>query len=273
MILWLLACASPCPQDTLSAGGECLPYEPDAPLQAEVWQPAPGTTWQIQYSGTLDTSLDVEVYNIDLFDTTAAQLSALSDRVVLCYFSAGSYEDWRDDAEDFPESTLGRPLDGWPGEWWLDIRDPSVRQIMEARLDLALSRGCTGVDPDNVNGWQNPTGFDLTQADQLEYNRWLADAAHSRGLSVGLKNDQSQAAELLDWFDWAVNEECVAYQECGDYALFTDADKAVFHIEYVDDWADAEALADEVCGQGPNLDTLIKQWDLGVERLACEREG
>ena len=50
----------------------------------------------------------------------------------------------------------------------------------------------------------------------------------------------------------------------------TDAQKAVFHVEYVDDWADAQAQADAVCGAGPELDTLVKTWDLGVERLACE---
>ena len=70
-------------------------------------------------------------------------------------------------------------------------------------------------------------------------------------------------------FDWALNESCVEYGECDRLSVFTDAGKAVFHVEYVDDWSEAPALADEVCGTGPDLDTLIKTWDLKDEWLAC----
>lgn len=269
-MLWTaLACTPDCAPDELSADGTCTPYEPGEPVPAEVWTPPPGTSWQIQYSGRLDISLDVEVYDVDLFDTSDAELAALSERRVICYFSAGSWEDWREDADEFPASAKGEPLDGWPGEWWLDIRDTGVRTALEGRLDRAVERGCAAVDPDNVNGWENETGFPLTRADQLEFNRFLADAAHERGLSVGLKNDQLQAEELAPWFDWALNEECAAYDECDAYTTFTGDEKAVFHVEYVDDWSEAEALADEVCGVGPRLDTLVKTWELGEERLAC----
>ena len=43
------------------------------------------------------------------------------------------------------------------------------------RLDLAAAKGCDAVDPDNVDGYANPTGFDLTGDDQLAFNRWLAE--------------------------------------------------------------------------------------------------
>jgi hypothetical protein len=264
---WLLACAPKCEPDELSGNGTCTPYTDGTPSDRDVWTPSPGTSWQIQYSGTLDTSLDVDVYDVDLFDTSNADLAALP--TTICYFSAGSWEDWREDADSFPAASKGEPLDGWPGEWWLDIRDAGVRTALTGRLDRAVERGCTAVDPDNVNGWENETGFPLTRADQLDFNRFLAEEAHARGLSIGLKNDQLQAEALAPWFDWALNEECAAYDECDGYAIFTDADKAVFHVEYVDEWSDAEALAEQVCGVGPRLDTLIKTWDLGAERLAC----
>ena len=84
---------------------------------------------------------------------------------------------------------------------------------------------------------------------------------------MGLKNDLDQLDELKDWFDWALNEECAAYEECEAYEGWP---TAVFHVEYVDDWADADALADEVCPSRPaRLSTLIKTWDLGPEFLAC----
>ena len=84
-----------------------------------VWTPSPGTTWQWQISGNVDTSIDVDMYDIDLFDvprTTIDQLHA-DGRIVICYFSAGSYEDWRPDADAFGSNLLGQPLGDWDGEW------------------------------------------------------------------------------------------------------------------------------------------------------------
>jgi endo-alpha-1,4-polygalactosaminidase (GH114 family) len=239
-----------------------------------VWCPAPGTRWQWQLTGALDTSVDVEMIDIDLFDNDARQISSLQaeGRVVVCYFSAGSHEDWRPDAGDFPPAAIGDPLDGWPGERWLDVRDDGVRAVLAARLDLAQQQGCDGVEPDNVDGYANDTGFPLTADDQLDFNRWLADAAHERGLSVGLKNDLEQVDALLPHFDWALNEECMAYDECDLLSPFIDAGKPVFHVEYVDDPAQGPDLAAQVCPDAlaRSFSTLIKGWDLDAWRIACE---
>jgi hypothetical protein len=69
-------------------------------------------------SGTIDTSVNVAVYDIDGLDTEASVVKKLHDqgRKVICYLSVGSYEDWRDDANDFPAAVLGRDYPGWPGE-------------------------------------------------------------------------------------------------------------------------------------------------------------
>ena len=231
-----------------------------------IWSPAPGTSWQIQLTGALDTRYEVAMYDLDLFDVSASQIAGLKaqGRDVICYFSAGSYEDWRPDANQFPASALGRS-NGWPGERWLDIRNATVRDIMKHRLDLAVQKGCTGVDPDNVDGYTNSTGFSLTAADQLDYNRFLAAAAHARGLAAGLKNDVEQVAELVASFEFAVNEECVVYSECDLLLPFIRAGKPVFHIEY-----DA-SLRTEICaaGNSRNFDTLIKDLDLSAARTAC----
>jgi hypothetical protein len=243
---------------------------PDAAGDAgrTVWRPAPGTSWQWQLSGTLDTSLDVVMYDIDLFETPDSTIDALraAGRVVICYFSAGSHENWRPDKDDFPSSALGKAMDGWPDERWLDIRAPELRPIMQRRLDLAAEKGCDGVEPDNVDGYQNDTGFPLSAADQLAYNRFLAAEAHARGLSVGLKNDLGQIAELVADFDWALNEECFAYDECDALLPFIRAQKAVFQVEY----GDAD-LASTVCPKANALDfdTLIKKLDLDAWRVPC----
>jgi len=50
-----------------------------APVQCpRCWHPALNTSWQWQLSGTLDTSLDVQMYDVDLFDTSAAQVDAIN---------------------------------------------------------------------------------------------------------------------------------------------------------------------------------------------------
>jgi len=235
---------------------------------SEIWRPAPGTSWQWQLTGTIDTSLDVAMYDIDLFETPQSVIDGLHGRgiVVICYFSAGSVENGRPDTDDFPSSAIGNVLEGWPDERWLDTRSSEVRAIMELRLDLAASKRCDGVEPDNVDGYTNDPGFPLVYEDQIDYNTFLADQAHARGLSVGLKNDLEQIDDLLDLFDWALNEECFQWDECGDLQPFIDAGKAVFQVEY----GDADT-ASGICPQANalNFDTLIKNYDLDAFRIAC----
>ena len=232
-----------------------------------IWRPVPGTSWQIQFSGPIDTSVDVQVYDLDLFDTSKILIDQLhaDGRRVICYFSAGSWEDWRDDAGDFPDSVLGNDLEGWPGERWLDIRRLDLLDpLMTDRLDLAVQKRCDGVDPDNVDGYANDTGFDISYLDQLDYNTWLADQAHARGLAVGLKNDLDQIKDLLPYFDWALNEQCFQYNECALLLPFVADNKPVFGIEY-------ERDPDTFCLQANqmNFDFLKKRWDLDAWRMTC----
>jgi hypothetical protein len=246
----------------------------DTDTDADVWQPAPGTTWQWQLTEEIDMNFDMEMYDIDLFDAPIETIASLqgAGRAVVCYFSAGSREEWRPDAADFPDAAIGLPLDGWAGENWIDVTSETVREIMRARLDLAVEKGCDGVEPDNVDGYANDNGLGLTSEDQLDYNGFLAEEGHARGLSVGLKNDLDQVAALEPSFDWALNEECLSYDECGMLAPFLGVGKAVFHVEYVDDESGGEAKIAEVCGD-PSIEgfsTLVKTWDLNAWRLACE---
>ncbi|MCA9922181.1 MAG: endo alpha-1,4 polygalactosaminidase [Anaerolineales bacterium] len=265
ILLGLLTGCSPIAQGAETA--EPTVFLPLVQTDAAIWQPTPGTSWQWQLSGTIDTSFDVMMYDIDLFDTPQATIDLLhgDGRIVICYFSAGSYENWRPDAGDFPGAVLGNTLDGWPDERWLDIRQIGpLAPIMEARLDLAVAKKCDGVEPDNVDGYSNNSGFPLTGADQLAYNTWLADAAHTRRLSIGLKNDLDQITELVTTFDWALNEQCYEFDECDLLRPFVDANKAVFGVEYEGDPA-------TFCPYFNNLDYdwLFKNLDLDADRIAC----
>lgn len=199
------------------------------------WKPAAGTTWQIQLSAPITSfATDVTAYDFDLFDnpkTTVTKLHNLN-RKAICYFSAGSYENWRSDASQFKAADLGKNLDGWAGEKWLNITSPNVRKIMAARLDLAVTKGCDAVDPDNVDVYDNDNGLGITAQNSVDYMGWLAKQAHSRGLAIGLKNAGAIASTLLPYVEFSVNEQCVQYSECDLYQPFITANKPVFHIEY-----------------------------------------
>ncbi len=244
-----------------------LPYITRNASTESFWRPTPGTSWQIQFSSQIDTSLDVQVYDLDMVDTPTTIIDQLhtDGHKVMCYFSAGSWEQWRSDADDFPDSVLGSDLDGWPGEKWLDIRRLDLLgPIMSARLDTAAQKNCDGVDPDNVDGYNNSTGFNLSYQDQIAYNTWLADQAHARGLAIGLKNNLDQIADLLPYFDWALNEQCFQYNECDLLLPFVTANKPVFGIEYNSDTSSFCPLANQM-----NFDFLKKNWDLDAWRKAC----
>jgi len=233
-----------------------------------VWKPPALLSWQIQYAGLpIDQSLDAQVYDIDLFTTDPDVVAALHarGRNVVCYFSAGSYEPYRPDSDQFLEAVRGKPIEGFADERWLDIRQLDLlRPIMAARLDRARQQGCDGVDPDNVDGFTNRTGFPLTARDQLTYNRWLASEAHQRGLAVFLKNDGDQVRELIDSFDGAVVEQCFEYDECDQYLPFARAGKPVFEIEY-------NVAPEAFCGQATEFgfNSLYKRLALDAFRIAC----
>ncbi len=192
-----------------------------------------GTSWYWQLQGAINMTVAAKVYDIDLFDVEQSTYSALKlqGHKVICYFSAGTYEDWRPDASQFPASSLGNGL-GWPGEKWLDVRNATVRQIMVARLDMAKNKGCDGLEPDNVDGYANNSGFNFTQQDQVNYLTFLADQAHARGMTIALKNATDLVSSLVSKFDFAVVEECFKYNECEAYSPFIAQNKAVLNAEY-----------------------------------------
>lgn len=180
-----------------------------------------------------------DVYDIDGQMNTAATVAALhrAGKKVICYFDAGVFESYRPDAGLFPRSVIGAPDEGWNDSFWLDIRQVSVLEpIMRARIADCKAKGFDAIEPDEIDGYENESGFPLTYEDQLVYNRAVATWAHEAGMSIGLKGDLEQAADLVDWFDWTLNEECGRYDECttggGGLQVFSDAGKAVWIAEY-----------------------------------------
>ncbi|MFI5617364.1 endo alpha-1,4 polygalactosaminidase [Streptomyces sp. NPDC051567] len=258
-LLLLAACTAQPDDDEAPAPGP-------APAPGSRWQPTPGLAWQWQLSGKLDTSVDVPVYDIDGFTTTKAQVATLkkAGRKTICYLSTGAWEEFRPDADDFPKTLLGRG-NGWDGERWLDIRHrDTLEPLIAKRFDMCREKGFDAIEPDNMDGYRNKTGFPLTADDQLRYNRLIAKLAHDRGLAVGLKNDLDQIPQLVGDFDFAVNEQCAQYAECDRLTPFTSSGKAVFHAEY-------ELPPDRFCGRSRalNLSSIAKKYELDAWRKGC----
>jgi hypothetical protein len=267
---------------------------PPAPLtcdttQGACWHPALDARWQYQLQGvaaytstgginvgisavpwTGGAAVSPSVFDFDLFvdqaisgnNTTlyTAGVNAVhaAGRMAICYVSAGSWENWRADAGQFPAAVLGNK-NGWPGEKWLDVRQTGVLlPIMEARVQKCRQAGFDGVEWDNVDGYSNRTGFPLTYADQLNYDASLANLAHKYGLTVALKNDVEQLVDLAPYFDYAVNEQCQQYNECGGYTTyFINAGKTVFQVEY-------KLQLGKFCPQAnsANRNAILKDFDL-----------
>jgi hypothetical protein len=209
---------------------------PARAVATPVWQPKPTTAaWQWQLQGTIDTSIDAAVYEVDGFETPRRTVRALHrrGRKAICYLDVGAWESYRPDAAAFPGAALGKTYSGYPDERWLDVRKlAALGPILRKRFDICRRKGFDAVEPDNLAGYENETGFPLTAGDQLRFNRWVAREVHRRGMAVALKNDPAQVRDLVGQFDFAVVEEGFGYDECELYTPFVEVGKAVFAAEY-----------------------------------------
>jgi hypothetical protein len=145
-------------------------------IRKRLWQPKIGSKWQIILDGVPDTKRavlkpeDATIFDIDLWDAHADHICDLKKRgkKVICYFSAGTSEEWRKAPEypdgDFKElkaynkGQICADLESngkgckkyWGGEQWVDITSNKVWQIMAKRIKMAADKGCDALDPDNM---------------------------------------------------------------------------------------------------------------------------
>ena len=248
------------------SGSTATPAPLPAPLHCSAcWHPTVGEAWQIQLSGTIDTTVSRPVDDVD-YQTPLATVTALRSNGtrLICYVDAGGWENYRSDRGAYPTSVLGKIMQGWPDERWVDIRRIGVLMpIIRRRAEVCKQHGFSAIDWDDVEGYQNASGFPLTARDQLHFNMALANMTHRLGLAVGLKNDGGQAARLAPYFDFAVNEQCFDYHECSLLKPFIKAGKPVFQIEY--------HPLPQLCARAhaAHFSTLVKHLSLDAWRSAC----
>ena len=189
--------------------------------------------------------------------------------MAICYIDAGGAESFR---PDFPAyqafndncggCLFGRPIGGFRNEFWLNINNDRGQRTfilgqIGARLDRCVADRFDGVEMDVVDAWSNRTGLTITPDTQLLFNTALANLAHGKGLTVALKNDVEQIPDLAPYFDYAINEQCQQYSECGNYKTYFAPTKAVFQVEY-------KLSTSKFCppANAANRNAILKTFDL-----------
>lgn len=220
-----------------------------------------------------------KIYDIDLFDSSTELIKDLhsKNKVVICYFSAGTFEEWRPDADNFTSSELGEPLHEWEGERWVNISSATVFEIMQKRILLAKEKGCDAIDPDNIDAYDHKTGLKLTKSDSIVYVKKLSKFAKKHDLAIGLKNGGDIVKKVLSYVDFSVQEQCGQYKECKQYQSFVKAKKPVFHIEYPPKkpkrnkihWPSKTYKKFCTFKNTDGFSTILKQWNLNEWVYHC----
>ena len=231
------------------------------------WQPGAydNLKWQLQLQGDVRIISGAKVYAVDV---TASQASIDAAKAtgakMKCYISAGSAENWRSDYYNIPSHVIGNSYDGWPGEWWLNTRDiNALAPVMRARLDECVRKGFDAIDADNVNGFENNTGFNLSRQDSINYIRWLANESHARGLAFSLKNSETLIDDVIDSVDMLQSESCVIYNNCYNASKMTARNKPVFAVEY-SNRMDTTRFWNEACPTARNYNFSMIYRDLAL---------
>lgn len=192
----------------------------------------------------------VEIVNLDLEEVEdyprVVEIAHDAGSRVVCYTSSG-YEEWRNDADEYPEEALGGPIcrnssctEVWPGERWGKISEPALHDFLARRMDRAAAVGCDGIELDNVDVAWNQVGFSITPEENLAALLELDRLANARGLAYFVKNTPDLADVLAPSAEGVFIEECHTYRECDAYQPYEG--KAVVMIEYsasctARDWA------------------------------------
>ncbi|CCQ15335.1 putative secreted protein [Rhodococcus sp. AW25M09] len=151
----------------------------------------------------------------------------------------------------------------WPDE---NILDPSTAQkraeidtVLGPVIDACAAQGFSAVEIDNLDTW---TRFpDLIDEDSvMALARLYADRAHASGMEIAQKNTPDGAGRIREdvGFDFAVAEECLAYDECGSYIEAYGS--RVYDIEYTDNLPES---FEELCTRQdrPSV-TILRDRDL-----------
>ena len=232
--------------------------------------PTPGADWDWQLSESIAPPDGVRVFDADPDSVTKEQIAALNEDGVytICYVSVGTLENWRDDVDHFPPAIIGNRYEDWPDENFLDIRDRNhLPALMAERFSRCKAMGFDAVEPDNMDVYDNDSGFPLTREDGLRYIKLLATTAHMLGLEIGQKNAPDLTDDLVRTMDFVITESCYQDGWCTQVLPYIRYGKPVFDAEYTDQDIDFEYA----CRRAKKslISVILKDRDLGPARQSC----
>lgn len=231
------------------------------------WQPTAGVSFDWQLDDISSTSsFSADVVDVDAFTTSSETVAALhaKGKKVIAYLSVGTIENDRNDASLIPVEVIGKQYPEWPKEKWLDIRQiDKLKPWLNSRINMILKKGFDGIEPDNMDSYDNDSGFNIQLSDTKKYADYLINLAHSNGLSIGQKNVKELTADYAAKFDWALTEDAFAQGWQDQLSGYIKLNKPVFAVEYTDKMSQADFQAN-VCPSAKQLKytAILKKRDL-----------
>jgi hypothetical protein len=207
--------------------------------------PTPNAKADYQLGGSYAPVQGVSVVVRDWF--TAKPLTT-SGAYSICYVNA--FQTQPNDASSarpdltsaWPKSVVLTQFEdpNWPGEYLINLRTAAHRMTafnhVKQMINTCAAKGFNAIEFDNLDSWTRLNGLPFGKTQTVAYAKLLADYAHTKRLAVGQKNtvDLGRRNSLVTiGFDFAIAEECGAFDECSGYtAVFANR---VIVIEYTDE--------------------------------------
>ncbi len=251
----------------------CKKHEPAADTY---YHPKMGDSfeWRLDSIGLNEVGqYSCKIIDIDAFTATKELVDAFHTRgiKVIAYISVGTIENYRPDSALLPNEIIGNIYPAWPDERFLNIREiDKMRPFITSRFDMIKQKGFDGIEPDNMDGYGEENGFDLTLEDTKVFCEWIIEEAHNRGLSIGQKNTEELVPFLFKKFDWALTEDVFNSNTQNDYSSYIAIGKPVFSAEY----SDVMSISDFdtfVCAKAKQLKyfAFLKHRDLNQWTYEC----
>ena len=213
-------------------------------------QPPASPSWDWQIGATSEADIQVpagvNLMDVDGFAVSAATIQSYRAQGIytVCYINAGSYQPGLPDSADYPESLNLQADPDWPGEYFLDVTDvfkpgSVLASILGKRLDMCKAKGFDALEPDNLQNDENIMSGQITTQAQLDFNGWIANLAHEKGLAVLQKNGPDKILQtttagvrMVDAFDGILDEECQKFSECDALSEYSKRGKIALDVEY-----------------------------------------
>jgi endo-alpha-1,4-polygalactosaminidase (GH114 family) len=239
------------------------------------WQPKASTSFDWDLADLTNTDkFTTDVVDVDAYTTSAEQVAELhaQGKKVIAYLSVGTFEKDRPDLDLLPKEIVGKVYPEWPDEKWLDIRQPEkLKPWLTSRFNMIIKKGFDAIEPDNLDSYDNETGFPITIDDTKRYCDYLIQLAHANGLSIGQKNVPDLSNEYASKFDWILTEDAFEQGWQDQVKEYIVLNKPVFAVEYTDNTSQ-QTFDNSICPKAKALGyyAILKHRDLDKWTYTCK---